>query len=765
MSGTGLAEPDGAEQESQAVVIPLTPAAGVNITLETKLHAPGQRKEWVERPALVRYLSDTTAKLILIAAPAGYGKTTIVAQWRASVAETRPFAWISLDGGDNDPVRLWWHVASALQRACPEARASAILRPLRAQVPDLVETVLPVLVNELAAVQAPVVLVFDDYHVIRERACHEQFEFLLGHLTPPAQVVLITRADPPLPLARLRATGDMAEIRMRDLRFGPAEAAALVRAVAAVPLGEPDVADLIGRTEGWPAGVYLAALSLRGHRSPGSFVREFTGDNRFVVDFLAEEVTSRQPPEVRQFLMRTSILDRFTAPLGDAVAGTSNAADIIDVLDRENLFLIALDDNRRWFRYHHLFAQMLRSQLARAEPGIMPELHGRASAWHRRSGLAEEAIDHALAAGDVAGAIDLLAKHWYPFVDTGRVATVRAWIRSVGDRTGDDPLAAHCAAWAAALTGERDSVRRWLPVVEAGQDESPLPDGMRSLKFSAALLHGTFGFDGLRVMRESAATAVELEDDPRSPWYGLARAVLGFSLYLTGSDGAAAAAEQAVLGEASPPLLRMVALAVASLIAAAEGRLAQAEEHAAAARRIADDGDLGDIPQISLVRLGVGMVHWQHGRLAEARGEFEGALRSRRRWFGMSPWPTVETLLRLAPVLLDMGDRRGAAGLIAEARDALISMPDGAGALQARLKLLERRLAAATAGTPLAEPLTEREEAVLRLLRGTLSLREIGQELYLSANTIKSHTRAIYRKLGVTGRSGAVERGRELGIL
>ena len=217
--------------------------------------------------------------------------------------------------------------------------------------------------------------------------------------------------------------------------------------------------------------------------SPGAFVRQFAGDNRFVVDFLAEEVLSRQPDEIKQFLVRTSILARFCAPLCDAVTGSGGAADIIEVLERENLFLVPLDDNRQWYRYHHLFAQLLRSQLARTDPGIVAALHERASAWHRRSGSIQEAVSHALAADDVAGAVDLIVRDWYAYADAGRVATVRGLLRLLGDdRIAASPVAAHCAAWIAAFSGDQESVLRWLPVAEAGRHAGPLPDGMRSLQ-------------------------------------------------------------------------------------------------------------------------------------------------------------------------------------------------------------------------------------------------------------------------------------------
>jgi LuxR family maltose regulon positive regulatory protein len=720
----------------------------------------------MERPELTGYLSRTSVKLVLVDAPAGFGKTTLVAQWRASALESRPFAWVSLDRGDNDPARLWWYVVSALQRTCPELGVEAMLKELRVQAPEVAGTVLPILANELAALPAPVILVLDDYHVIKERRCHEQIEFLLQHLPPSAQVVIITRADPPLPLARLRAAGEMVEIRARELRFAPREAAALVQAVADVQLGEPDLADLMERTEGWPAGLYLAALSLRGHPSPHAFVREFTGDNRFIVDFLADEVLSRQPDEIQQFLVRTSILTRFCVPLCDAVTGTADAAKIIETLERENLFLVLLDDNRRWYRYHHLFAQLLRSQLAVTEPDSVRALHQRASAWHQQSGSTEEAVSHALGADDAVTAVDLIARCWHSYVDMGRTATVRGWMRSLGDdRIAANPLAAHCAAWAAALTGDRETVHRWLPVIEAGHHEGPLPDGMQSLPSSAALLRGVFGFDGLRVMRESAATAVTLERDPTSPFYSLARGALGFSLYLSGDPTAAAGPlEQAVQSQASLPLARMLSLSVLSLVAAELGRLSKAQEYADEARILADRGDLSRAPQSSLAYTAVGAVYAARGQLAEARGELERALRSRRRVFGISPWPTLEPTFWLARVQLDLGDRAGAAERADEARDVLAALPDGTQALQARLAELDRRIAGRPRVVSLAEPLTEREVAVLRLLGGSLSVREIGQELYVSANTVKTHTQAIYRKLGVSTRHDAVEQGKQLGI-
>jgi LuxR family maltose regulon positive regulatory protein len=748
--------------------VPVLPRArvGLDVPIETKFHPPNLRPEWVDRPGLVSALARTDAKLVFLGAPAGFGKTTLVAQWRASDAESRPFAWVSLDRGDDDPGRLWWHVVCALERTCPQIGGEGILRALRVTDPKITGEVLPILINELAALPAPVVLVLDDYHVITECDCHEQVAFLLRHMPRSLQVVLTTRAEPPLPLARLRTAGELAEIRAAELRFTAPQAGALLQSVADVQLSEPDLDDLVERTEGWPAGIYLAALSLRGHRSPHVFVRQFTGDNRYIVDFLAEEVLGRQPPEVQRFLARTCLLGRFCAPLCDAVTESASAADLIEILERENLFIVPLDDTRQWYRYHHLFAEVLRGQLAQTEPGLVPDLHRRASAWHAEHGSADEAVSHALAARDFGRATGLIADHWFSYVRTGQVATLLGWIRSLGDeQIAASPVAAHCAAWASALSGDRQTARGWLPVIDSAQDTGPLPDGMPSLQFSAALLRGVYGFEGLKVMHESATVATELEQDPASPWYALAQGALGFSRYMRGMpEEAAAPLREAAYGPVSLPLTRIVALSTLSLIAAEAGRLPEAQELARAARDMGQRDEFRETPSATLVLVADGAVHAAQGRLGKARTELERALRSRQRIAGSSPWPTLKATLLLSQVLLDAGDRDGATELAGEAREVLAAFPDGAEAQQARLAALERRLGAPPQDALLAEPLTERELAVLHLLGGTLSLREIGQEMQVSANTIKTHTQAIYRKLGVSARSDAVGAARQMGL-
>jgi LuxR family transcriptional regulator, maltose regulon positive regulatory protein len=718
----------------------------------------------VERPTLVHHLGQARAKLVLVDAPPGYGKTTLIAQWRRSATGSRPFAWVTLDPDDNDPVRLWSHVAYALGRAHPDFAVQPVLDALRAQPPDGGRAMLAILVNELATLPGRLVLVLDDYHRVRERSCHAHVEYLLHHLPPAVQLVLTTRADPPLPLARLRSTGDMVEIRVSELQFTPAEAAELISLTAGVQLSDADLVALVGRTEGWPAGVYLAALSLRGHPSPGRFVRQFSGDSRYIADLLIEEVLNRQPAHIRHFLARTAILRWFSAPLCDAVLDSGDAAEIIETLERENLFVVPVDENRGWYRYHRLFAQLLRSQLARAEPDLIPALHLRASGWYRQAGSALEAISHALAGGDTGGAVDLIASLWFGYADAGRVGTVRGWLQALGDDVvAAYPLAAHCAAWTAAFAGDRPSVERWLPVIEAASHPGRLPDGMGSLQSSAALLRAACGFEGLRLMRQSAGLAADLEDDPASPWYALARVALGWSRYLSGELAAATAAlEEAVASGPAIRVIRMMALSTLALVASQQGRLLRAEGLVRAATGLAGQDDLGETPQGAFALLAAGAFHAAQGKRDEARSELEHALRLRRSAPGISPWPTLEIQLSLAEVLLELGDR-SAAEMLGEAQELLASSPDGADTQLARVRRLGQGLAGPSpAWQP--EPLTEREATVLRMLRGTLSLREIGQELHLSPNTIKTHTRVIYRKLGVGTRRQAIEQGRRMGI-
>jgi LuxR family transcriptional regulator, maltose regulon positive regulatory protein len=405
--------------------------------LETKLYVPRSRRALVPRPRLSERLDRGAAStLMLVSAPAGFGKTTLLTEWLAAgpaaPAGERLVAWLSLDRGDNDPASFWTYVIAAL-RTVASGVGEGALALLQAPRSPPIETVLTVLLNDLGATAGDIVLVLDDYHVIDARDVQDGMAFLLDHLPPGLHVVIAGRADPALPLARWRARGELAEIRAAELRFTPDEAAAYLNEMMGLQLTARDVAALEGRTEGWIAALQLAALSMQGRDDVAGFIAGFAGDDRYVVDYLGEEVLQRQPEPVQAFLLQTSILGRLSGPLCDAVTGQGGGKAMLAALDRGNLFLVPLDDRRRWYRYHQLFADVLHARLLDEHPGEVPDLHRRASAWYQQNGEPSEAISHALAAGDYERAADLVELAIPAMRRTRQEATVRGWLELLPD--------------------------------------------------------------------------------------------------------------------------------------------------------------------------------------------------------------------------------------------------------------------------------------------------------------------------------------------
>jgi LuxR family maltose regulon positive regulatory protein len=405
--------------------------SGPDVLLATKLHVPRRQPGFVPRPRLAGALSEGLARrLVVVCAPAGSGKTALLADWAPS--GSRPVAWLSLDAADNDPVRFWRHAVAALDRACPGIgeRAGLLLGP---PAPASLEGLVTALINDLAARpgDGEVLLVLDDYHLIDARPVHASLGFLLEHLPPGLHLVLASRADPPLPLARLRAGGQLAELRTADLRFSEQEAAALLRESAGADLPAAAVAALTARTEGWVAGLRLAALSLRGQTDPAGFVAAFSGSHRYVLDYLTEEVLDRQHEEVRTFLLETSLLERLSGGLCDAVTGRADSRAMLERVERAGLFLVPLDEVRGWWRYHHLFAGLLRARLQQQRPGRVVPLHRAAAAWCEDHGLPGDAVRHALAAGDPAWAARLVERYADAFLLRSEDATLQRWLAAL----------------------------------------------------------------------------------------------------------------------------------------------------------------------------------------------------------------------------------------------------------------------------------------------------------------------------------------------
>ena len=400
--------------------------------LATKLHVPGPQPGFVPRRRLAARLDEGVERgLVLVCAPAGSGKTALLSSWAR--CGQRPAAWLSLDAGDNDPARFWRHAVAALDRACPgiAERVGPLLGP---PAPSSFEALVTALINDLSAQRGDgeVLLVLDDYHLVGSQPVHDSLGFLLQHLPPALHPVLASRADPPLPLARLRARGQLAELRAAELRFTADEAAAMLREAVGDDLPDAAVAALGARTEGWAAGLQLAALSLHGHDDAAAFVAAFTGSHRYVLDYLAEEVLEGQDKQVRMFLLETSVLDRLSGPLCDAVTGREGSQALLEQAERAGLFLIPLDEVRGWWRYHHLFADLLQARLQEEQPGRVATLHRRAAAWYAGCGLADPAISHAVAAGEMLWAARIIEQHFDMVYNIrGEAASIHRWLSAL----------------------------------------------------------------------------------------------------------------------------------------------------------------------------------------------------------------------------------------------------------------------------------------------------------------------------------------------
>jgi LuxR family maltose regulon positive regulatory protein len=448
--------------------------------LATKLYIPPPRPKVVHRPRLVERLNEGLhRKLTLISASAGFGKTTLVSEWVADCE--RPIAWLSLDEGDNDPARFLTYLIAALQTIVADI-GEGVLGLLQSPQPPPTEGILTALLNEIATVPDNFILVLDDFHVVDSIPVDQALVFVLEHLPPQMHLVIATREDPQIPLARLRARGQLTELRAADLRFTPAEAADFLNQVMGLNLSAEDIAALETRTEGWIAGLQLAAVSLQGRDDPSAFVQAFSGSNRFVLDYLAEEVLARQEPEIQEFLLKTSILERMNASLCDAVMGdsgkrVSDSAARLDYLERANLFVVALDDERSWYRYHHLFADLLRGRLAQRLPDQAAALHLRASAWFEGRGLLDEAIAHTLAAGEMERAADLVERIAIRMFVEERATTLSHWIDALPERVvRARPWLCLYHAWTHHWVGLREQVEEWLVLAEtalAGLPSAP----------------------------------------------------------------------------------------------------------------------------------------------------------------------------------------------------------------------------------------------------------------------------------------------------
>jgi ATP/maltotriose-dependent transcriptional regulator MalT len=733
----------------------------------TKLHAPEPRGRIGRERLIARLSAVPGTKLVLIRAPAGWGKSTLLSQWRSAEQGQRRFAWVTLDPSDSDPIRFWTYALQALRSVAPEL-GSGSLALLRAPGVDLVGEMLPVLIGELQTLQPPLILTLDDYHQLEGNAVHAGMRRLLDYLPGNVCVAIATRTEPPLQVPRLRARGQLVEIDANELRFSPTEARVLLNELLDLELAAEDVAALHQRAEGWPAALYLAGLSLRNRSDRHGFIVRFAGDDRHIVDYLGEEVLAELGPDTRELLLRTSILERVTGPLGDAVADTTGSSRKLETLARSNLFVVPLDERRDWYRYHHLFRACLNAELRIEAAELIPELHRRASGWFQKAGDVPEAINHAIAGEDFPAASELLAAHWNDVVSTGGLRTVETWLMALPEHvvTGDARLCM-ARAWTSFAKGALEEVLPCLETAEAAPVPGPPLDGTTSVASGAATLRASYwlrmGDVGKTVSYAREALALE-----HGPWRAISANCLGAAFYWLDETAQARQQLEATV-EVGSELLPLVALFAVGLLALMD---CEREDWSAVSRRlhtarqmIEADG-LGEYWMTAGVELAGGLARGHHGDLAGAEMATARSLVLYRR--GQAPVETANSLLHLARVHLGLGHDAVANDEIDEASMLIRSCPDPGPRIQRLLVRAQGRAPTGPRSIPGAvgvADLSDGELRVLRLLAGDLTQREIGAELYLSLNTIKSHTRSIFRKLGASSREQAVARARELELI
>jgi LuxR family maltose regulon positive regulatory protein len=732
---------------------------------EAKLAAPRARAAMVRRPRLEQALeTGTDATLTLVAAPAGYGKTTAVRAWYESSGGA--LAWVTLDAGDNEPARLWAYVATAVDRVRNGLGRRALHR---LQSPGMaIEAAIDEVMNAIADYGQAFTLVLDDLQTVTDTDCLASLDYAIERLPATARLIVLTRADPALALSRLRGHGALAEVRASDLAFTASEARELLVDRAGLDLDEEQVGVLLKRTEGWPAALYLAALWLRTVEDLDRAVLEFGGDHRYVAEYLSQEVLAALDPDHRAFLLRAAVLGNFTAELCDVVLGRSDSAAVLSDLEDSNLFVLSLE-RREWFRVHALFAEFATARLALVEPGEPHMIHRRAAGWLRSRGLVVEAITHAAAAGDHEVVAEMLSEDHLGLIRNGRAGTVLRWARTLPDDVViDHPDVALAAVIAALLVGRvARERRRFLRLARHGKATHPERFGAYE-ECVLALVSCTGMEDGVTEAVVEGYRSVELAQRSVDESLVASLAGLARALYFAGDfDQAWGAASRAL---EHPDVTRRppghaVARATLAMIAADRDHLTVARGHAGAARAIVGRISSSRSWLGAIAAEAVGAVLAAEGDLAAAERELAYAER-----FFADDVATIEhalVLLRLADVRRRRGRLDEAAVSLRRAREELDELSDS-GVLAQLVDSAGRALDEARAGASVGEILerpTEAELAVLRLLSTDLSAREIGGKLFLSPNTVRSHIRAVYRKLGVGSRGDAVARAEALDLL
>jgi LuxR family maltose regulon positive regulatory protein len=727
-----------------------------SIAVEAKVRVPSPPPWAVSRTPLVNRLRAAAVPVVMLTAPAGYGKTTLAAQW--SERDPRPFAWVSIDETDDDAAVLLGRLGAALDAVRPDDGAASSSRRSKDWSTELKR-----LANRLGST-GDVVLVIDNAHLLRSRNATKTISTLAEHVPPGSALALIGRVGPGVPIARLRAGGKLLELRTADLALNPRESDALLRGLDAA-LTDDEAADLLARCEGWAAGIRLSALAARD-RAAGEPAQAMPGgDDRFLAEYFRSEFLTPLSPELLTFLRRASVLEQLTAPVCDAVLAEQGSARVLASLERTHLLIAPVDRRGEAYRAHPLFRDLLGRELAESEPELVVELHRRAADWFESHGDPESAFQHAAGAGDTDRMALIVSSIALPAYCQGRIAEVEAWLDEFDDeaRLERYPAVAVLGGWIHALRGRPAAAERWLAAAERGIEL----DGDASVAPAISLLHAALCRDGVERMCSDIETALA-GLPPDSQWRPTALLLLGCTLVLRGQDDLAdailaAAEESAERLDATDT--RIIASSERSLLASARGEHAAAEAHSLRARALAEEFRLdgyttGALELAASARTSLRSSHWD-----DARSSLTSAQSLTPLLTEALPWLAVQTRLELTRAYVTLRDAEAAQVLLSEVlellrrRPALGVLAEQASELQAEVESMWAASERNGAG------LTRAELRLLPLLATHLSFREIGARLYVSRNTVKTQAISVYRKLGVSSRSDAIDHAVRLGLV
>jgi LuxR family transcriptional regulator, maltose regulon positive regulatory protein len=731
---------------------------------EVKLAAPPARPGTVAKGEVVARLSNSRARFASVVAPAGYGKTTLMGLW--AEADPRPFAWVSLDRGDDDDVVFLRYLAAAIHRVHP-IEPTALTALARRPGGFGWATSVAYIGAALARPDCPLVLALDDLHLVSNPSCKDALAALLKYVPANSRIVVASREEPELPLGHWRAQGWLQEIGVADLRMDELESERLLEA-AGIRVDASEASDLNARTEGWPAGLYLAALSMQTGGEDTAGHHGFLGDDLFVSDYFRLELLSRMPPGESDFLTHTSVLDRMCGGLCDAVLETTGSARTLETLARTNGFLVPLDRRGEWFRYHHLFGQLLRSELERTEPEVVLALNRRAMTWCIENDLKEAAVAYGRAAGEMDAVARLIDELALPVYYDGRKDTVEEWLEWFAE---DDlvqyPSLAVYGAWFHLLSGRPEEATRWLALADGATSAIPLSDGSATVEPWVAILRGHMMRDGVEQSLADADRALALLPQTSS-FRSTALAVRGGAYALLGATDRAtedlqAAVEVGMAFNAVDEVF--VSQALLALLACRQGAWTEAAERAQAAQALVDETDFGGYSESAIVHVATARVAVHEARPDDARRALARAHRLRPLLDHGAPWLTVQVGLELTRAHLALGDADAARTILGETEDVLELRP-GLGLLVDEAQELRKRVEATSGSAGAwAMSLTSAELRLLPYLATHLTFPEIGNRLFLSRNTVKTEAVSIYRKFGASSRSEAIERAIEVGLV